>query len=53
MSVSVLAVVVDRRDPLRQAVFWAQALAYEVTRRNPDEFQVSDPAGGRPRRCTS
>lgn len=45
VSVSLLAVVVDCRDPLRQAEFWAQALAYKVSRRNPDEFQVSDPAG--------
>jgi predicted enzyme related to lactoylglutathione lyase len=46
MSVSLFAVVVDCHDPLRQAEFWAQALAHKVTRRNPDEFQVSDPAGG-------
>ncbi len=45
MSVSLLAVVVDCHDPLRQADFWAQALAYRVSQRNPDEFQVSDPAG--------
>jgi Glyoxalase-like domain len=45
MSASLLAVIVDCQDPLRQARFWAQALAYEVNQRNPDEFQVSDPAG--------
>ena len=45
MSVSLLAVVVDCRDPLRQAEFWAQALGYKISQRNPDEFQVSDPAG--------
>lgn len=45
MSVSLLAVVVDCHDPLRQAEFWAQALAYKVSQRNPDEFQVSDPIG--------
>jgi hypothetical protein len=45
VSVSLLAVVVDCHDPLRQAEFWAQALAYKVSQRNPDEFQVSDPAG--------
>jgi Glyoxalase-like domain len=33
------------RDPLRQAEFWAQVLAYKVSQRNPGEFQVSDPAG--------
>jgi predicted enzyme related to lactoylglutathione lyase len=43
VPVSLLVVVVDCRDPLRQAEFWAQALGYEVSQRNPDEFQVSDP----------
>jgi len=46
MSASLLAIVVDCHDPLRQAKFWAQALAYEVNQRNPGEFRVSDPAGG-------
>ena len=46
MSATLLAVVVDCHDPLRQAKFWAQALAYEINKRNPGEFQVSDPAGG-------
>jgi Glyoxalase-like domain len=46
MSVSLFAVVVDCRDPRRLAEFWAQTLAYQVNRRNPDEFQVSNPAGG-------
>ena len=45
VPVSLLAVVVDCHDPLRQAKFWAQALADKVSQRNPDEFQVSDPAG--------
>jgi predicted enzyme related to lactoylglutathione lyase len=45
VPVSLLVVVVDCRDPLRQAEFWAQALAYKISQRNPDEFQVSDPAG--------
>ena len=45
VSISLLVVVVDCRDPLRQAEFWAQALGYKVNPRNPDEFQVSDPAG--------
>jgi predicted enzyme related to lactoylglutathione lyase len=44
ISASLLAVVVDCHDPLRQAEFWAQALACEVVQRNPDEFQVSNPA---------
>ena len=45
MPVSLLVVVVDCRDPLRQAEFWAQALGYKISQRNTDEFQVSDPAG--------
>lgn len=45
VSVSLLAVIVDCRDPRRQAEFWARALAYKVSQRNPDEFLVSDPAG--------
>jgi predicted enzyme related to lactoylglutathione lyase len=45
VSVSVLAVIVDCRDPRRQAEFWSRALAYEVRQRNPDEFLVTDPAG--------
>ena len=46
ISTSLLAVIVDCHDPLRQAEFWAQALAYEVIQRNPDEFRVSNPASG-------
>jgi hypothetical protein len=45
MSLSLLAVIVDCRDPRRQAEWWAHALAYRVSQRNPDEFLVSDPAG--------
>ncbi len=45
MPVSLLAIVVDCRDPRRQAEFWARVLAYEVSQRNPGEFRVSDPAG--------
>ena len=45
MSLSLLSVIVDCHDPRRQAEWWAQALAYQVSQRNPDEFQVSDPAG--------
>ena len=45
VSMSLLAVIVDCRDPRRQAEFWAHALAYKVSQRNPDEFLVSDPAG--------
>jgi predicted enzyme related to lactoylglutathione lyase len=45
VSLSLLAVIVDCRDPRRQAEFWAHALTYRVGQRNPDEFLVSDPAG--------
>jgi Glyoxalase-like domain len=45
VPLSLLSVIVDCHDPRRQAEWWAQALAYQVSRRNPDEFQVSDPAG--------
>ena len=45
MAVSLLTVVVDCRDPRREAEFWARVLAYQVSRRNGDEFWVSDPAG--------
>ena len=45
MSLALLAVIVDCRDPRRQAEWWARALAYQVSQRNPDEFLVSDPAG--------
>jgi predicted enzyme related to lactoylglutathione lyase len=44
MSASLLAVIVDCHDPERQAEFWAHALSYKVSHRNPGEFQVSDPA---------
>ena len=45
VPVSLLTVVIDCRDPRRQAEFWARALAYKVSQRSPDEFRVSDPAG--------
>jgi hypothetical protein len=35
MSVSLLTVVVDCRDPRRQAEFWAQTPTYKVSQRNP------------------
>jgi len=44
MSLRMLAVVVDCAEPRRLASFWAVALAYDVSERNPDEFLVSDPA---------
>src|SRR5215831_17643038 len=45
VSVSLLTVVVNCRDPRRQAEFWARALTYRVSQRNRNEFRVSDPAG--------
>jgi hypothetical protein len=45
MAASLLAVVVDCRDPRPQADFWAQVLSCEVVERNTDEFLVGDPAG--------
>jgi Glyoxalase-like domain len=43
---SLLAVVVDCRDCLSQANWWANALDHQVTERNPNEYEVSDPASG-------
>jgi hypothetical protein len=45
MSLRLFTVVVDCTDPGRQAGFWSEVLAYEVSERNTDEFLVSDPAG--------
>jgi hypothetical protein len=45
MSLTMFTVVVDCRDPGRQAGFWSEVLAYEVRERNTDEFLVSDPSG--------
>ena len=45
VSLALPAVIVDYHDPRRQAEWWAHALAYKVSQRNPDEFLVSDPAG--------
>jgi hypothetical protein len=47
VSAQILAVVVDCRDPRRQAAFWATVLSYEMTERNKGEFKVSDPDGQR------
>jgi hypothetical protein len=38
MSSSLLAVVVDCRDPRAQAAFWAKALSSDVVERNTDEL---------------
>jgi hypothetical protein len=45
LSATILAVIVDCREPRRQADFWASVLSYDVTERNRDEFKVSDPKG--------
>jgi hypothetical protein len=45
MSASLLTVVVDCTDPRQLTEFWSVALAYEVHRRNPDEYECSDPSG--------
>jgi hypothetical protein len=53
VSLALLAVIVDCHDPRRQAEWWAHALAYKVSQRNPDEFLISDPAGvGATRPCS-
>ena len=44
MAASLLAVVVDCREPGQQAEFWSQVLSYEVVERNVEEFLVRDPA---------
>jgi predicted enzyme related to lactoylglutathione lyase len=44
MSASILAVVVDCRDSLAVAQFWAAALDRRITERNPREFTVGVPS---------
>ena len=44
MSSSVLAVVVDCRDPRAQADFWANALSRRMSERNTDEYLVDGPS---------
>jgi hypothetical protein len=44
MTRSLLAVVVDCRDCLAQANWWATALGHQVSERNPNEYEVHDPA---------
>jgi hypothetical protein len=45
MSSSLLAVVVDCRDPEAQAGFWSRVLSADARERNTDEYLVSDPQG--------
>ena len=43
---TVLAMVVDCRDALGQANYWTQVLGHQVSARNADEYEVSDPTSG-------
>jgi hypothetical protein len=47
MAASLLAIVVDCRDALAQATWWATVLGHEVSERNTDEYEVSQPSSGR------
>jgi predicted enzyme related to lactoylglutathione lyase len=46
MTTSLLAIVVDCRDSLSQAKFWATALGHQVSERNTSEYEVSDTSRG-------
>jgi len=46
MGTSLLAIVVDCRDPLSQANYWVAALGRQLSERNAGEYEVSDPASG-------
>jgi predicted enzyme related to lactoylglutathione lyase len=46
MATLLLAVVVDCRDSLSQATYWATALGHQVSERNAHEYEVSDPSSG-------
>ena len=45
MAVSLFAVIVDCESPRKQADFWAFALTWQSTERNPEEFQVGNSNG--------
>ena len=47
MATSLLAIVVDCRDSLAQATWWATVLGHEVSERNTGEYEVSHPSSGR------
>ena len=49
MAWSLLAIVVDCRDSLSQANWWAAVLGHQVSERNAHEYEVSDPSSGRTR----
>jgi predicted enzyme related to lactoylglutathione lyase len=46
MATSLLAIVVDCRDSFSQANYWATALDHQVSERNANEYEVSDPSSG-------
>jgi predicted enzyme related to lactoylglutathione lyase len=46
MTTSLLAIVVDCRDALAQANWWGAALDHQVSERNPNEYEVTDPSSG-------
>ena len=48
MATSLLAIVVDCRDPLSQANWWGAVLGRRVWERNAGEYEVSSPSGGTP-----
>ena len=47
MAMSLLAIVVDCRDSLSQADWWAAVLGHQVSERNAHEYEVSAPSSGR------
>lgn len=46
MAAALLAIVVDCRDSLAQATWWPTVLGHQVSERNTDEYEVSDPSRG-------
>ena len=46
MATSLTAIVVDCRDCLSQANWWARALGRRVSERNPNEYEVYDTSSG-------
>lgn len=46
MTFLLLAIVVDCRDSLSQANWWAEVLGRQVSERNAQEYEVSDPSSG-------
>lgn len=46
MATPLSAIVVDCRDALSQAKWWATVLSHQLSERNPNEYEVSDPSSG-------